>query len=140
PPDAPPSARRAPATFLDVRRELASGQYDGWHFSGHGGFRAPDPNRSAMYLEHQQTLTPEEICGEVSNLGGAQPLVFLNACQIGRSAMSLTDIGGWASQFVRAGAGAFVGAYWSIYDKPAYDFAQAFYDLLLAGIPIRRAA
>jgi CHAT domain-containing protein len=66
--------------------------------------------------------------------------VFLNACQIGRSVMSLTDIGGWASQFVRAGAGAFVGAYWSIYDKPACDFAQAFYGRMLAGMPIGRAA
>ena len=93
-----------------------------------------------MYLEHQETLTPEELAGEVSNLGIAQPLVFLNACQIGRGAMSLTDIGGWASQFVRAGAGAFAGAFWYVYDKPAYDFAQAFYGRLLAGVPIGRAA
>src|SRR5512135_257113 len=33
-----------PATFLELRVALASGAYDGWHFTGHGGFRAPDPN------------------------------------------------------------------------------------------------
>ena len=128
--------RRIPATFLDVRAALASGVYDGWHFSGHGGFRGSDPNRSAISLENQETLTPEDLSGVVTNLGRAKPVVFFNACQIGRSAMSLTDIGGWAKQFLHAGAGAFIGAYWSIYDKPAADFAQAFYNRLLTGMPI----
>jgi len=131
--------KRIPATFLDVREALASGVYDGWHFSGHGGLRGADPNRSAIYLESQETLTPEDLCGLVSNLGIAEPLVFFNACQIGRSAMSLTDIGGWARQFLHAGAGAFIGAYWSIYDQPAYDFAQELYSRLLSGTPIGRA-
>ncbi len=54
---------------------------------------ALDPNRSAMLLENCEELTPEDLGGVVSNLGMARPLVFLNACQIGRSALSLTDIG-----------------------------------------------
>ena len=29
--------------------------------------------------------------------------------------------------------------YWSVYDQPAHDFAQAFYGRLLAGLPIGRA-
>ena len=53
--------------------------------------------------------------------------------------MSLTDIGGWARQFLRARAGAFIGAYWSIYDQPASDFAQELYSRLLSWIPIGRA-
>ena len=52
--------------------------------------------------------------------------------------MSLTDIGGWARQFLRAGAGAFIGAYWSIYDQPTSDFAKEVYKRLLSGIPIGR--
>ena len=131
--------RPIPATFVDVRAALASGEYNGWHFSGHGGFRGSDPNRSAIYLENKETLTPEDLSGQVSNLGRARPIVFFNACQIGRSAMSLTDIGGWARQFLHAGAGAFIGAYWSIYDQPAYDFAQELYSRLLSSIPIGRA-
>ena len=130
---------RVPATFLELRAALASGSYDGWHFTGHGGFRAPDPNRSAMLLENRDELTPEDLSGVVANLGLARPLVFLNACQIGRSALSLTDIGGWAAQFLRAGAAAFVGAYWSVYDRAAHDFARAFYGRLLAGLPVGKA-
>lgn len=128
-----------PATFLDVRAALASGRYDGWHFSGHGSLRGSDPNRSLIALEQHEPLTPEDLSGVVSNLGKAKPMVFLNACQIGRSAMSLTDIGGWARQFLHAGAGAFLGAYWSVYDKPAYDFAREIYARLLNNRPIGRA-
>jgi hypothetical protein len=125
-----------PARFLDLQRALASGEYDGWHFTGHGSDIPRDPNQSVMYLERQETFTPEQIVGEVSNLGQAHPLVFLNACQIGRSGMALTDIGGWAKQFLEAGAGAFIGAYWSVYDQPACDFSREVYSRLLAGLPI----
>jgi len=51
-------------------------------------------------------------------------VVFINACQVGRSGMAMTGIGGWANRFVQAGAGAFIGAYWSVIDEPAFDFAK----------------
>jgi hypothetical protein len=137
--DAERQATRIPANSVDVRSALASGQYDAWHFTGHGGYRSPDPNRSAIYLENQEQLMPEDISGVVRNLSVGKPLVFLNACQIGRSAMSLTGVGGWAPKFLRAGAAAFIGAYWSVYDQPAHDFAQALYQRLLAGIPMGQA-
>jgi CHAT domain len=128
-----------PARFLDLYDALASGEHDGWHFTGHGGYRASDPNRSVIYLEDQETFTPEQLVGVVTNLGVSRPLVFLNACQIGRGGMSLTDIGGWAKQFLFAGAGAFIGPYWSVYDQSACDFAQEVYSRLLAGLPIGKA-
>lgn len=130
-----------PASFLDVQAALASGMYDCWHFSGHGSFRnEPQPERSAMILQGGDRLTPEDLSGRVANLGRAHPLVFLNACQIGQSGMGLTGMGGWASRFLKAGAGGFLGAYWSIYDQPALDFAKAFYGRLLAGDPLGKAA
>ena len=130
---------RVPAAYLDVIAEMKKGEHDGWHFTGHGGFSAPDPDRSVIVLEDGQRLMPEDLSGVVKNVGKPRPLVFLNACQIGRSALSLTGIGGWASRFVGAGAGAFVGAYWSVYDQAAHDFAQALYGRLLGGMTIGRA-
>ena len=56
-----------------------------------------------------------------------------------RGEISLTDIGGFAARFLKVGAGTFIGAYWSIFDRPAFDFAQAFYRRLLAGLPIGQA-
>jgi hypothetical protein len=130
---------QVPANYLDLIDGMKKGEYDGWHFTGHGGFAAPDPNRSVMVLEGGQKLMPEDLSGLVKNLGRAEPLVFLNACQIGRSALSLTGIGGWASRFLDAGAGAFIGAYWSVYDQAAHDFAKALYSRLLGGMNIGKA-
>ena len=135
------SVEKVKAGFPEVMSALAKGEYDGWHFTGHGGFRNPDPNRCAMLLENGEEMMPEDLSsGPVRNLGSVRPVVFLNACQIGRSAMSLTGIGGWATKFLSAGAGAFIGAYWSVYDQAAHDFAKAFYQQLLSGETVGKAA
>ncbi len=128
-----------PANYLDVTDALAAGEYDGLHFSGHGVFRAPDPNHSGMELEDGDRLVPEDLSGSVRNLGAAKPLVFLNACQLGRGGMSLTDMGGWAARFLEAGAGAFVGAYWNVYDESAFAFAKELYTRLLDGDSMGKA-
>jgi len=127
------------ANWDDVTAAMASGEYDCWHFSGHGGFRSTDPNNSVILLSDNKRITPGFLEGEARNLGSAKPIVFLNACQVGRSAMSLTDIGGWAKQFVDKDASVFIGAYWSVADKPAFDFAKKVYDMLLAGHTIGKA-
>jgi hypothetical protein len=119
---------------------LASGIHDVWHFSGHGAVKDDqDPNRAAIQLAEGQVLTPEQLSGRQENLGKAQPLVFINACQVGRAAMSLTGLGGWANRFLHAGAAGFVGAMWNVHDNPARDFAQAFYTGLLDGNTIGAA-
>jgi CHAT domain-containing protein len=92
-----------------------------------------------MHLESGESFSPENLVGVVTNLGKTAPLIFLNACQIGRSGLSLTDIGGWAEQFLAAGASAFIGAYWSVYDRQSCDFTREVYSRLLAGVPIGRA-
>lgn len=130
---------RIPATYVDVQSALASGRYDGWHFTGHGAARSENPDRAVMFLESNEPFTPEDVSGVVTNLRRSRPIVFLNACQIGRGGMSLTDIGGWARRFVDAGAGAFIGAYWNVYDQAAFDFAHALYSGLLDGAPVGRA-
>lgn len=129
-----------PARFDDLLNALAAGVHDVWHFSGHGSAKDDrDPNRSVMVLGDGQRLTPEQISGRQANLGRAHPLVFLNACQIGRAGMSLTGLGGWAQQFLSVGAAGFVGAMWNVHDNPARDFAKSFYTRLLEGDTIGTA-
>jgi hypothetical protein len=130
---------RIPARYQELVSALSVGEYDGWHFSGHGAVRGADPNKAEMILDQQETLTPLRIAGAVANLGRATPLVFLNSCQIGAGGMALTDIGGWARQFLAAGAGAFIGAQWDIFDHTAFSFATQIYDLLRAGRPVGEA-
>jgi hypothetical protein len=127
------------ARLKNLIHALSLGIYDGWHFTGHGTFRVEDPNRSGLKLENRERLTPEYLSGIARRLGRTHPLVFLNACDVGQRAMSLTDIGGFAHKFLWAGAGAFVGAHWAIDDQIAYNFAQEFYTRLLGGFPVGQA-
>ena len=126
-------------TFSKVQDAFAAGSYDAWHFTGHGMSKAANPDASAIVLAADESLTPEDVSGQAANVGLAHPLVFINACQVGRSGMALTGIGGWARRFVQVGAGAFIGAYWSVYDEPAFDFAKEVYARLLAQVPIGEA-
>jgi hypothetical protein len=127
------------ARFMELQGALASGAYDGWHFTGHGGSYDPNPDLSVIQLE-DKPLKPENLSGVVKNLGSEhKPFVFLNACQIGRGGMSLTGIGGWASRFLAAGAGAFIGPLWSVYDQSSCTFAKVLYNELLRGNTIGEA-
>lgn len=128
-----------PATFAELQDAFASGVYDGWHFTGHGAARDENPDRSPIILSEGESFTPESLSGSAANVGLPHPLVFINACQVGRAGMALTGIGGWANRFIEAGAGAFIGAYWSVFDEPAFAFATEVYTRLLAGVPVGRA-
>lgn len=128
-----------PATYARLQDAFAKGIYDGWHFTGHGAARDENPDRSPIHLAEGESFTPDSLSGSAANVGIPHPLVFINACQVGRSGMALTGIGGWANRFVEAGAGAFIGAYWSVYDEPAFAFATEVYTRLLDGVPVGRA-
>lgn len=72
------------------------------------------------------------------------PIVFINACQTGRTGAGLGGVGGFADAFLRpsskCGAGAFIGALWSVDDKLAFSFADTFYSALKSGKTLVEAA
>ncbi len=59
------------------------------------------------------------------------PLVFLNACDVGRAQPSLVGAGGFASEFIRAGARCVIAPLWSVDDTVAHDVAVGFYQAAL---------
>jgi formylglycine-generating enzyme required for sulfatase activity len=128
-----------PSRYDEVVSALASGEYDGWHFVGHGSARGTRSHHWRIALRRDEALEPSDLYGEAKGLGRSSPLVFLNACETGRAAPSLTGIGGWASSFLHAGAGAFLGPLWAVRDDRAAAFASEFYDRFLAGLPIGEA-
>jgi hypothetical protein len=130
-----------PATVNEVIRHMSKGVYDCWHFIGHGVFDYKNPDYSYIELEGGGSLSPEHINGQVKKqLERVSPLVFLNACQMGRSAFGLTGVGGWASRFVKdCKVAAFIGTLWSINDEVASVFAKELYSQLMAGFSIGRA-
>lgn len=69
---------------------------------------------------------------------GPNSIVFINACQTGRVGRGIGGgVAGFVDAFLRPyselGAGALVGALWSVDDKLAYSFAEAFYRSLQEG-------
>lgn len=130
---------RIPARAGDIGLAMQSGEYDGWHFSGHGNFRGVSPDLSILYLDQEKEFTPVHLSGKAKRMGVRRPLVFLNGCSTALSGESLTDVGGWAPAFLQAGAGAFIGALWPATDSLARRFARVFYEKFLAGQTISEA-
>jgi CHAT domain len=130
------SVHEIEARFLAVIDSLAAGNFDAWHFSGHGADDGTDPNRWEICLDDQATLRPEDLNVAMGNFGRARPLIFFNACHTGRAGFSLAGVGGWSKQLLDLGIGAFIGTHWTIEDLNAKEFAVAFYRFFFGGMPI----
>jgi CHAT domain/NACHT domain len=122
----------------EVMAALIASRHDGWHFTGHGMGKGVDSQKWCLLLEEHEQFFPDDLYGDIHL--HLRPLVFLNGCQTARTGFSLTGLGGWAEAFFAAGAGAFVGTYWMVGDKPASLFARTFYRGLFAGVPVGEAA
>ena len=100
-------------------------------FACHCLFDSTSPNDSAIMLS-DAPLRPSDIRVAFGTKKKPQrPLIFLNACYGGQAEFGFTGLGGWAERFVKANAGAFVGAMWEVTDRLALQFAKAFYSALL---------
>jgi CHAT domain-containing protein len=88
-------------------------------------------------------LSPADLAPAVQkrSLRDRSPLVFLNACRTADDIPGLTRTMGWATQFMAAGAGAFLGTLWAVRSSTAQRFTEAFYACLVtAGRPLGQAA
>ncbi len=122
----------------DVLAALGTGDFDAWHFGGHGRALEADADLWTLELD-DQPLKPEDLGSTAANLGIPHPLVFFNSCNIGRSGRSLVGMGGWPRALLDVGVGAFLGALWQVQDSKARIFEQTFYKLFLGGTPIGEA-
>ena len=122
-----------PPRFSQVVDALGAGEYDTWHFSGHGGAWNGDPDRWSIELEAGEALRADHLYHRARGLGDARPLVFVNACSSASSETWLTCIGGLVAGFLRQGAGAYIGTHWAVPDRLAEFFARELYHLYLQG-------
>lgn len=147
-------AERVSTDPNDLTKLLKSpDKFDVFHFAGHGAGdqesiseeriilqMVPDPDRYGVWVEtayHSTVVSQNAVLGKPA---GRRPLIFLNACQIGRIGYHLTSIGGFAQAFIKAGAGAFVGTLWGVDDKLAINFTKTFYAELAAGSTLAEAS
>lgn len=119
-----------PASFEDVSAALIS-QSSLLHFVCHG--EDEGTSGQALLLDDNDVLTESSLLG-IDGVKAAfkakAPLVFLNACEVGRGSPSLVGERSFASQFIKLGAQAVIAPLWSVDDTIAHEVALAFYGAL----------
>jgi CHAT domain-containing protein len=111
------------------------------HFVCHGKDTAG--GSQTIYLEGGEVLSSASILGMLGVrelFSTKRPVVFLNACEVGRGAPALVGVGGFAASFIRMGATAVIAPLWSVDDKAAHAIAEEFYRTVRArpGLPFSR--
>jgi hypothetical protein len=76
-----------------------------------------DPPGQAIALDNDIPLS-SDAAGAMEGLASMfehqRPVVFLNACEVGREEVGLTGVGGFPAAFIDLGASAVIGALWSV--------------------------
>lgn len=138
------------ATHNAVLEAFGSGRFDVIHYAGHGFFNPAHPGRSGLLCHGHVPLTGSQL----ASLSLLPPLVFFNACEVGRvrggkhgglvprkyrTRERLADGIGAAEAFMRGGVANFIGTYWPVSDFAATEFASVFYPLILEGKTVGEA-
>lgn len=126
-----------------LRQALRDGDYDIFHFIGHGDFDPLTGQGRLLFESPQRTLlpVPGAVLAETLCCGRALRLAFLNACDTARlpRKMGIDPFTGAATALLMAGLPAVVAMQFPIADETAKRFSQAFYRALAAGDPVDAA-
>lgn len=116
-----------PASFTQIKQTLLNEARSLIHFICHGESGGVG---QTLRLEGADILTATGLIG-IKGLGAImrskRPVIFLNACEVGRTNPALVGVGGFAPAFIQLGASAVIAPLWSVSDNIAHDIAQEFY-------------
>jgi hypothetical protein len=133
-----PNARALrPAGRADVDRLLKSTDVQLVHFSGHGVVGA-NADLTALELEAGDSISSMAFAS-TALADQARPVLYLNACSVGRAGQVLARAGGFAGNCIASGWSGVIAPYWPVYDPSAANFSVAFYRKLLSGRAIGEA-
>jgi hypothetical protein len=120
----------SPVDRASVDRTLRRTDLQMVHFTGHGIWDpATNADLSALLLENDETIPAMSFAG--NRLGSeAHPILFLNACTVGRIAQALGRPGGFAANCLDGGWSGVIAPYWPVYDPAALDFSLKLYTKL----------
>lgn len=125
----------APAEIGNIDAELKQMGRSLLHFVCHGA-SSDTPGKQIIVLEGgSKTLDSVQLrsmSGVKQACSSKKPLIFLNACEVGRQVPALTGVGGFAESFIQLGASAVIAPLWSVKDDIAHEVAVEFYEAILA--------
>ncbi len=125
--------RGGEATKLALREALPGA--DLLHYCGHAYFAGPGESGSGLVLAGGERLTLADLHGlELPRVA------FVNACQAGRVRGEVTsEAASFAEFFLRAGAEAYLGTFWTVNDEAAQVFSAEVYTQLSVGKTLENA-
>ena len=131
-----------PGDAASMAKVIADG-FDLLHFGGHGVWTAAPPDQRLLLARYRKTGAPPDGSSysatdlrrdlparAMVDTTLPAPMVFLNACDVGRLDTSSPGLGGFPEAFLRGGVGVLVGCCWAVDDKVAGHFVHDFYDAL----------
>ena len=116
---------------------MFSKEYRIIHLSGHGIFNEDPAKGSGMVIGDNLFLSTREI----RQMSTAPELVFVNCCHIGKISGVAEELyrkryklaANIGTQLIENGVRCVIAAGWAVDDSAALEFAEVFYDRLLAG-------
>jgi hypothetical protein len=96
------------------------------HFVCHG---KDDTLQEIALLDKQYLSAQEALGGGVAeSCRRSRPLVFLNACELGRPGAGLVNAGGFPAAFIESGVAGLIAPLWKVDDEVAHEVATTFYE------------
>jgi hypothetical protein len=128
------------AEIESFRKQLLVGNYNVFHFAGHGSF---DLNGGSLVFEKLGRAQPAnaEIISHLVRGIESIKLIFLNACRTGLifNKQQTDPFAGLASSLILAGVPAVVAMQYPFSDRAALTFSSAFYSYLSSGASLDTA-
>ncbi len=106
------------------------------HIAAHNSVKHDSAIGISLMLDEPFKLNMLSRYAQVDARMKKSPVVFLNACSSAAAATQWVGSNSWASRFLLAGAGVFIGSLWEIRDESAAIFATVFYEGARRGEPL----
>lgn len=126
--------RQVPGRFGDLRTLFGNLPEGIIHFAGHGVIQSRPGLREYFIRLEDHDLDVATFRGMTAGLTRRHPLIFFNACEIGRTQRVVNFVDGWAPAALESGASGYVGGLWTLGDAGAAEFASVFYRELRSGL------
>jgi hypothetical protein len=121
-----------PVSFDHLEEVLANRGADLLHFVCHG--ESDRDGVPVLLLEEPEVLDAQQVRamrGLTTAFRAHKPLVFLNACELGRPVQGLLGASSFARSFIELDASGVIGTLWSVDDRTAHEVAKRFYEQVL---------
>lgn len=134
-----PGAQLRPVNQDNLRLQFPNSTANLVHFVCHG--KSVADGAQALTLDDGRLSTRQLRGMDAARdfFAKQAPLVFLNACEVGRTQAALLGTDGFASLFIRLGAAAVIAPLWAVDDSVAHTIAAEFYTRLKEQKSIRPA-